>query len=108
MFEILKEEQPNFREKLKVIPGNFEMEENLFDSQIKDILENEVNIIIHCAATVRFDEPLKRTAIVNLKSTLDLLALARNIQALKVNIILVLVSISFLFIQYWFMKSIIF
>lgn len=47
----------------------------------ENILQN-INIIIHCAATVRFNEPLKRATFINVRGTKQLLDCARKIKNL--------------------------
>lgn len=50
----------------------------------KKTLMEEVDIIIHCAATVRFDEHIKRAVHLNVRSTRDLLRMAKQMKQLKV------------------------
>lgn len=42
------------------------------------MLQNEVNIIINCAASVNFDDPLKEALNINYFGTLRLLDLAHK------------------------------
>lgn len=46
----------------------------------------KVNIILHCAATVRFDEHLKKAVNINIISLQDILKLANELNNLKVRI----------------------
>lgn len=48
------------------------------------LIEN-VNFIFHCAATVRFNEPLELAAKVNIQGTANLLTLATQMKNLKVT-----------------------
>ncbi len=48
------------------------------------ILQNEVNVVFHVAATVRFDSPLREAVNINVRSTQDLLDIAKNMRELKV------------------------
>lgn len=48
-------------------------------------LEKEVNVIFHVAATVRFDESLREAVNINVRSTSDLLDIAKKMTALQVN-----------------------
>ncbi len=59
LFEIVAQYYPEFRSKLEAIEGDI-LEPNLGISpeDEKKLVEN-VNIVFHSAATVRFDEPLK-------------------------------------------------
>lgn len=46
---------------------------------------NEVNVIIHCAAIVKFDEQLKSATRTNVRSVRDLVDIASTIKKLKVS-----------------------
>ena len=52
---------------------------NLFPS----LLVNSVNIVFHCAATVRFDEDLTKSIGMNVSGVLSMLALARRMAHLE-------------------------
>jgi len=43
-----------------------------------------VNFVFHCAATVKFDEPLKVATRINIQGTENVIALATNMINLKV------------------------
>lgn len=45
----------------------------------------KVNIIIHSAATVRFDEHLRKAVNINIVALQDLLKLSRELRSLKVT-----------------------
>ncbi|XP_073847023.1 putative fatty acyl-CoA reductase CG8306 [Musca autumnalis] len=48
-----------------------------------EILRNEVNLVVHCAATVRFDETLRKAVFLNVRGTkycLDLASTFKNLQ----------------------------
>jgi fatty acyl-CoA reductase len=59
LFDIVTQYYPEFRSKLEAIEGDL-LEPNLGISpeDEKKIIEN-VSVVFHSAATVRFDEPLK-------------------------------------------------
>lgn len=50
-------------------------------------LQENVDIIIHSAATVRFNEGLSTATRINVESTMDLINLAQEMTQLKVTII---------------------
>ena len=50
------------------------------------MLEDEVNIVFHGAATVRFDETMKTAVDINVIGTQNILDLAREIVNLKVSL----------------------
>lgn len=59
MYAALREKQPNFHEKVTAIHGDI-LEEGLgIKDADKKILQENVHLVFHSAATIRFDEPLK-------------------------------------------------
>lgn len=52
-------------------------------SEERELLKDQVNIVIHGAATVRFDEKLKMAIAINVNGTKELLKLAKEIHHLK-------------------------
>lgn len=46
---------------------------------------DEVNIFFHCAATIRFDEPLKKAVLLNVRGTKLMLELAKEVKNLEVG-----------------------
>ncbi|KAJ8961617.1 hypothetical protein NQ314_005907 [Rhamnusium bicolor] len=73
VFERLRNEYPDFREKLVIIEGNCALPD----------LGLCVNIVFHVAATVRFDEKIKTAVAINIRATRDLLTLAHQMPKLK-------------------------
>lgn len=104
----MKREQPNYLEKIIAINGDCGQPKLGIEEKQYEILKNEVNktmiimiliflysynniimkvnIILHCAATVRFDEHLKKAVNINITSLLDILKLANELNNLKVRI----------------------
>ena len=59
LFNTLRELKPDFHNKVVAIPGDI-LHDGLGISQSDgDVLKNNVSVVFHVAATVRFDEPLK-------------------------------------------------
>ena len=59
LFEDLLAEYPNSADKLIPVPGDIiHQGMGISDKDVEMLMEN-VNVIIHSAATVRFDEPLR-------------------------------------------------
>ena len=59
MYDAVNQLYPDFRSKLEAIEGDLlELNMGISDEDQKKLIEN-VNIVFHSAATVRFDEPLK-------------------------------------------------
>jgi thioester reductase-like protein len=59
LFDTISQYYPEFANKLVAIQGDL-LEPNLgISDEDEKVLINNVNIVFHSAATVRFDEPLK-------------------------------------------------
>lgn len=67
------------------------------------MLIDEVNVIFHCAATVRFDEPLSVATQLNVRCVRDLLVMAKQMKQLRVGIFEFL-SLSNLFQSHFFFE----
>ncbi|KAI5732602.1 hypothetical protein M8J76_002155 [Diaphorina citri] len=87
IFNRLTKEVPNFRSKIKVIPSNIEAEHLGLSPESKQLLVSKVNIIFHCAATLRFDEELQAGVRANLYATRQILNLAKQCANLKVMVL---------------------
>lgn len=84
LFDKLKQTNPKFIDKVVPICGDI-MEPNLgISAHDEEILINNVNIIIHSAATVRFDEPLKLAFEINVEGVKKVLNLSKKIKNLNV------------------------
>ncbi|XP_040399099.1 uncharacterized protein LOC121062882 [Cygnus olor] len=69
LFDRLREEQPDFKEKIIVITSELTQPELDHSSPIQQKLIDCINIIFHCAATVRFNEMLRDAVQLNVLST---------------------------------------
>lgn len=79
-FERLKKLQPDFAKKLAIIEGDLEQQQafSLADDNLQTI-----HVVIHCAATVRFNESLKKATCINVRGTRQVLELARKMSRLE-------------------------
>lgn len=78
LFVVLQKMDPNYMDRIKAIEGNTrELNVGLSNEIRTEIMEN-VNIILHAAADVRFDNTLKELSLVNLRGTRELLNLAEQ------------------------------
>ncbi|XP_063836545.1 fatty acyl-CoA reductase wat-like [Ostrinia nubilalis] len=84
VFDRLKEEVPKFRHKIVVIPADCEAAGLGLTLSDRQTLTEKVNVIFHSAATVKFDEQLRLAFNVNVKASLHVLRLARDIKGLDV------------------------
>jgi fatty acyl-CoA reductase len=84
-FDILREKNPEALNKITLVEGDIS-EDDLGMSQVdRTMLCDNVSVIIHCAATINFNEPLKVAVKTNLQSVKEMLTLARGVSNLKVS-----------------------
>ncbi|NXI62447.1 FACR1 reductase, partial [Anseranas semipalmata] len=83
VFDRVREDCPNFHEKIKPINAELTQPKLAISAEDEEELLTRVNIVFHCAATVRFDEPLKRALQLNAMGTQRLLELARQMKKLE-------------------------
>ncbi|CAG7664370.1 unnamed protein product [Allacma fusca] len=83
IFEELKTLQPNFHEKVEAIPGDISIPKLGICCSDLEVLQKNVSIIIHSAATVRFNSPLKEALNINLQGTGRLLEMATEMKLLQ-------------------------
>lgn len=76
---------PKYYHKVSGIAGDCGLPGLGLSVSSRNTLINEVNIIFHGAATVRFDEHIRVAVNINLSGTRELLNLARKINNLKVK-----------------------
>ncbi|KAJ8972130.1 hypothetical protein NQ314_000356, partial [Rhamnusium bicolor] len=57
--------------KIEAIPGDVMLPDLGISKEDRETIKNETDIIFHCAATIRFDEPLKRAVLLNVFSHLS-------------------------------------
>lgn len=84
VFEHLLKENPKCFEKLQVISGDILAEDLGISTEDREILQNECQIIFHCAACVRFDMFLRDAINMNTVGTKKVLTLAEGIKNLEV------------------------
>lgn len=85
MYDKLRETHPKFRHKIVALAGDCQLAAVGLSLQDRQTLIANVNIIFHCAATIRFDEKLKLAIDINVHGTKDIIELARQMPALKVT-----------------------
>lgn len=84
IFDIIKKENPSAMEKIHLIVGDMLSANNLkLSDEDITLLTNEVHVIFHCAASVRFDETLKFAVTLNAKGTQQLLELGKKMKNLE-------------------------
>lgn len=83
--EPLKRKHPNFGGKVVLINGDCTLPDLGLNDEDKSKLINDTNCIIHCAATVRFDEKLRTATHINVRAVIDLIKMAKQMKNLKVR-----------------------
>ncbi|KAM6937800.1 fatty acyl-CoA reductase 1 isoform 2-T2 [Xenentodon cancila] len=86
LFERLQAEQPGFAEKIIAVNSDLTQPELGLNKVDQSTLTENINIIFHCAATIRFNEPLKDAMQLNVLATQKMLALAHRMKHLEIFI----------------------
>ncbi|XP_029908864.1 fatty acyl-CoA reductase 1 isoform X1 [Myripristis murdjan] len=86
LFERLQDEQPGFAEKIIAVSSDLTQPELDLSKEDQATLTEHVNIVFHCAATIRFNEPLKDAMQLNVLATQKMVALAHRMKQLEVFI----------------------
>jgi fatty acyl-CoA reductase len=81
----MKKACPEYINKVRLVAGDCGLPELGLGEADRELLCQEVNIVFHIAATVRFDEALRTAVHVNVRGTKCMLELARHISHLKVQ-----------------------
>ncbi|XP_030416182.1 fatty acyl-CoA reductase 1 isoform X3 [Gopherus evgoodei] len=84
LFDRLRDEQPEFKEKIIAVPSELTQSELDLSEQDKEKLIDCINIVFHCAATVRFNETLRDAVQLNVIATQQLIILAQRMKNLEV------------------------
>lgn len=83
MFARLRGENPEKFKKLKLVPGDLSIDGLDISDQDRIDLTNNVGVVFHSAANVRFDVPLLEILKTNLMGTHRVLTLAQQIKKLE-------------------------
>ncbi|CRL06955.1 CLUMA_CG019944, isoform A [Clunio marinus] len=84
LFEEMDKHDKNFRNKLRIITADMEIDGLGISNDDLHYIQMNVEVIIHGAATVRFDEQLRKAVAINIRGTknmLDIATEARNLQS---------------------------
>lgn len=79
--------------KVEVIPGDVMLPNLGISEEDSILLHNSVNIVYHCAATIRFDEALKPAVLLNVRGTKYTLEFSKKIKPLEVSLVCFLIII---------------
>ncbi|XP_050436156.1 fatty acyl-CoA reductase 1-like isoform X5 [Adelges cooleyi] len=83
IFDRLRKERPDFTNYIKVIDGDLTSPSLSLSTVNHEWLLKNVNFIFHCAATVKFNEPIKNATKTNIEGSENLIDIALQMKALK-------------------------
>lgn len=81
----MKEKNDKLLTKVIAIPGDISSPGLGISLNDRYVLQKEVNIVFHVAATVNFNEKLKRAIAINVSGTQEILQLSKEMSNLKVS-----------------------
>jgi hypothetical protein len=85
IFSKVKEQQPKVMDKVTAVRGDVTMPQlGLSPSDLQLLIEN-VSVVFHSAATIRFEEELKTALVMNVKGPMELLEIYRKMKHLEVG-----------------------
>lgn len=85
LFDRLRAENPSAMDKVVAIRGDCMLDGMGISAADRRTLVDRVSVIIHSAASVRFTDPIKNAVKMNLRSTVDIVELAREMKNLAVR-----------------------
>ncbi|XP_050058956.1 fatty acyl-CoA reductase wat-like [Aphis gossypii] len=83
LFDRLRSEKPDFTESIRIIDGHLEESSMDLSSSDREWLIENVNFVFHCAATIKFNEPLELASKINIQGTENVMKLASQMKNLK-------------------------
>jgi len=83
VFDRLRSMGSDSLDKVYAVNGDITEDRLGLDSQSESLLASTVNIVFHCAATVRFDEDLSKSISMNVSGVLSVLQLADKMEHLE-------------------------
>lgn len=83
IFQRLRDECPDFTQHIKLIAGDCAARNLAISESDWNLLYDEVEVVIHCAATVRFDQDFRTAYYINIRSVKDLMTNARKMRKLQ-------------------------
>lgn len=85
LFDPLRALKPNFMEKIELVEGDVGAPGLGIAEDMKALLVEKIHVVFHGAATVRFEEPMKRAAAINVRGCRDITLLCKEMKNLKVR-----------------------
>lgn len=85
VFAKMKQINPKYRCQITIISGDCSLPGLGISPDERETIKENVNIVLHSAATVRFDEKLKMAIAINVHGIQEIIKLAKEIVNLKVS-----------------------
>jgi len=82
-FDRVRKVHPNFMDKLSYVSCNLEAKDLGISRQSKRLLRNEVNVFIHCAATLKFNEIIRVAYEMNVQCTRRIMKILKRCRHLE-------------------------
>lgn len=87
LFDLVKKERgTDIVDKVEAVTGDVSLPDLGMSTKDREKIISEAEIIFHCAATIRFDEVLKKAVLLNVRGTKLMLELAKQCKKLLVSI----------------------
>ncbi|KAJ8706261.1 hypothetical protein PYW08_010887 [Mythimna loreyi] len=83
LYDVLRKRKPGFMDKIVPLEGDVAHIRLGLSDEDWVLLTQEVDTVFHMAATIRFDEPLSTSVLINVRGTRECLALAKACRQLK-------------------------
>ncbi|XP_076450898.1 fatty acyl-CoA reductase 1-like [Babylonia areolata] len=83
IFDKLRSEQPDFEKKMVPVCGDMMEPELGISEGDASMLQNSIHIVFHCAATIRFDEPLRIAMEMNVRGVQKVVKLCHTFKHLE-------------------------
>lgn len=94
--EIFRQLPAGWQQHVRVVGGELEQEDLKLSAEDRAELESSVTHVVHCAASVEFDLPIKSALMANVEAALHMLELARRCRKL-----VGMVSVSTAYVSAW-------
>lgn len=83
LFQEVNKYDAGFKNKLRIVNGDMELDDLGVSSEEREYIINHVQVIIHAAATVGFDEKLRNAIATNVRGTKVMLDIATEVKDLQ-------------------------
>ncbi|CAB3382988.1 Hypothetical predicted protein [Cloeon dipterum] len=83
VFERIRNERPGAASKVVAIPGDLSAEDLGISAENRALLQREVSIVFHSAATLKLEAPLKDAIVQNTAGTAKMIELAKGMKKLE-------------------------